>query len=1222
MRESKDFRDYYIIIKIIGKGYFGSVYEVKTKDTNEKRAIKLIDKNIIRNAFKNQYFREPEEKDLEPYINCCFNEIKNMEIAEGKKKENENAVRFYEYFHNEKEFAIVMELCDGNILDYLTNKEDFNDKKKYEIIKQLNKTIKICVENKLNYIDLKIENILIKYKNKEKSNFIVKLKLTDDSGLKEEFNKLSHISDINKNIYINAPEILKGEEINNKCDLWSIGIIIYVLFFNKYPYHGENKYELLNQISYGEKILEKTGNSDLDDLIKKLLIEDPEKRMTWEEYFNHSYFINKIGEEEKEKREEIFEEENGKEKDYHKKYEIKKKIGESGFATIYCAKIRESEELRAIKIFDKSKVRKEFKRKNFREATEENIKPYIISFINEINHMKMVEGDNNENINTVKFYEYYDNENEFVIVMELCDDNLLSLITRRNEKLNIEEIYKILCQLNNSFKIIAKNQLIHRALNLDNILVKYLNDEKTKFIVKLKLTNDSCLVGNLSDIAKIKQANINLNYFAPELLKSDSYLEKIDLWSLGIIIYVMAFKHTPFVGENIVDILNQIKDIKKIFEKKTESPELDDLLKKLLVENPQKRLNWNQYFNHPFFNKEKNVRNYYELLKKIGESEFAIIYKAKNKETNELRAIKIFDKNKIRNVIKRKKFREPNEEDMRPYIEGFNNEINNMRIVEGKDKKNYHTVKLFEYFHTNDEFAIVMELCDESLLSLFSKKKYPFSSKKISEVLTLLNNSFKIMAKNRIVHKDLNLENILVKFENNEQTKYSVKLKLTDDSGIIKNLSGNIHSGKLTRNIIFKAPEILKREEYNEECDLWSLGVIIYVLAFKENPFNGDNEAEVLKQIVKFEHNFKKRTDNADLDDLLRKLLVIEPKNRITWNQYFNHPFIIKRYLGDFRNYYELQNKLGETSLANIYKGKTKGINEFRAIKIFDKIKIRNEIRRIKYREPTEEEIKPYIDSFNNEVNHMKLIEGVNNENINTVKFYEYFNTKNEFVIIMELCDDNLLNLFTKRKNPFNPDEIYNLLIQLNNSFKIMFENKLVHRALNLENILVKYKNKEKTQYIVKLKITNDSGIMKNLSELKKISKINGDLNYIAPEILKRENYNEECDLWSLGIIIYVLLFRNNPFAGDNEYEILEKIKNEGKNIEKTYNQDLDDLIQRLLIENPKNRLTWNQYFNHPFFRRSFTSGNDEDLNNYLREKNFNQEFPDEKSKSYYKKKY
>ena len=87
-----------------------------------------------------------------------------------------------------------------------------------------------------------------------------------------------------------------------------MGIIIYVLFFNKYPYQGENKYEILDQISLGEEILEKTGNSALDDLIRKLLIEEPEKRLTWEEYFNHSYFIKKIEGEEEKKEPKIFEE--------------------------------------------------------------------------------------------------------------------------------------------------------------------------------------------------------------------------------------------------------------------------------------------------------------------------------------------------------------------------------------------------------------------------------------------------------------------------------------------------------------------------------------------------------------------------------------------------------------------------------------------------------------------------------------------------------------------------------------------------------------------------------------------------------------------------------------------------------------------------------------------------------------------------------------------------
>ena len=84
-----------------------------------------------------------------------------------------------------------------------------------------------------------------------------------------------------------APEILNNEEYNNKCDLWSIGIIIYQLFFNDFSYKGENECALLNQINnFGQKILKSTSDKDLDNLIKRLLEKDSRKRITWEEFFN------------------------------------------------------------------------------------------------------------------------------------------------------------------------------------------------------------------------------------------------------------------------------------------------------------------------------------------------------------------------------------------------------------------------------------------------------------------------------------------------------------------------------------------------------------------------------------------------------------------------------------------------------------------------------------------------------------------------------------------------------------------------------------------------------------------------------------------------------------------------------------------------------------------------------------------------------------------------
>ena len=75
-----------------------------------------------------------------------------------------------------------------------------------------------------------------------------------------------------------APEVRHNEKYNQECDLWSLGVIIYVLFFKKFPEIKEGKCEI-----------ESTGNLDLDDLLRNLLITNPEERLTWKNYFNHSF---------------------------------------------------------------------------------------------------------------------------------------------------------------------------------------------------------------------------------------------------------------------------------------------------------------------------------------------------------------------------------------------------------------------------------------------------------------------------------------------------------------------------------------------------------------------------------------------------------------------------------------------------------------------------------------------------------------------------------------------------------------------------------------------------------------------------------------------------------------------------------------------------------------------------------------------------------------------
>ena len=190
-----------------------------------------------------------------------------------------------------------MELCDSNLSKILINKlindkKGFNPKELFGIMKQLNKAFKIMNENNIIHGNLKLENILIKYSDNQYKNYTIKL---SDYGCRKGL-----LSLFNNNIYTNigtiaymAPEILKGEEYNYKCDLWSIGIIIYRLIFGKLPFIGKDNLLLNNFEKITNDLLEKTGNEDLDDLIQKLLEKEPEKRLNWNEYFAHSFFIEK-----------------------------------------------------------------------------------------------------------------------------------------------------------------------------------------------------------------------------------------------------------------------------------------------------------------------------------------------------------------------------------------------------------------------------------------------------------------------------------------------------------------------------------------------------------------------------------------------------------------------------------------------------------------------------------------------------------------------------------------------------------------------------------------------------------------------------------------------------------------------------------------------------------------------------------------------------------------
>jgi len=282
-------------------------------------------------------------------------------------------------------------------------------------------------------------------------------------------------------------------------------------------------------------------------------------------------------------------------------------------------------------------------------------------------------------------------------------------------------------------------------------------------------------------------------------------------------------------------------------------------------------------------NDYNDYKNFYTNFSQIGEGAFGKIYKAKMIFGNTYRAIKIIDKEKIKNLLRNQLMKENIDNEFKLYFQHFLNEIEYMKIC---CKDNINSVKLYEYFDTEKELAIVMELCDESLQSILNKKINGFNKEEIYDMINQLNNTFKIMNKNHIIHRDLKLDNILVKYTDNTKTKFILKLS---DYGLSKQLASlsklcNTHAGTL----LTMAPEIINDEEYNDKCDLWSLGIIIYQMCFKQYPYNSNTEMGLIKQINNFGQKLLKKTNDKKLDYLINKLLIKEPKMRISWDEYFS----------------------------------------------------------------------------------------------------------------------------------------------------------------------------------------------------------------------------------------------------------------------------------------------------------------------------------------------
>lgn len=256
-------------------------------------------------------------------------------------------------------------------------------------------------------------------------------------------------------------------------------------------------------------------------------------------------------------------------------------------------------------------------------------------------------------------------------------------------------------------------------------------------------------------------------------------------------------------------------------------------------------------------------------------------------------------------------------------------------------------------------------------------------------------------------------------------------------------------------------------------------------------------------------------------------------------------------------------NNIGKGSFSRVYKALDTNTNVNVAVKVINKTKIKENV----------------LNKIQSEINILKSV-----DHINILKFIEVIYNENLIYIFTELCDTTLKyvcnsNNHKKYINLSNSD-IKSIMIQIKNALQYLYNKNIYHRDLKLQNILY-----NKSTNCIKI---CDFGFAKVYDDDFLNSTLCGTPHYLAPEILKNNEYHKSSDLWSVGVIYYYLSHNKLPFEKCiNMLDLTHNIDNYEIQYLNNIDINLQKLLKNLLNKNPHMRITWEQYFNDCYFNET-----------------------------------